>query len=59
VSFSRTGYSSLEIGFPSAREELIMPYIDDSDSDPTMTVYGWVPVDVIVAVVEKHGGFTK
>lgn len=59
ISFSGTGYSSLEIGFPSEREELIMPYIDGRDGDPIGSVYGYVPVDVIVAVVEKHGGFKK
>ena len=49
-------YDSLEIGFPSEREDIIMPYIDGEDSDPTQTVYGYVPVNVIVEVIKKHGG---
>ena len=32
-----------------------MPYIED-ETRPTETVYGYVPTDVVVAVVAKHGG---
>ena len=49
-------YSAVEVGFPSDREELLMPYIDGGDVDPTENVYGYVPVEVVVAVIEKHGG---
>ena len=49
-------YSSFEIGFPSAKESLIMGWIDDDNADPTQTVYGYVPTEVIDAVIEKHGG---
>ena len=46
-----------EIGFPSEREDLIMEYIDgDEYTDPTDTVYGYVPVSLIVSVINKHGG---
>lgn len=48
-------YSEVEVGFPSAQEDLLMPFIDDSES-PTETVYGYVPISVIEAVLEKHGG---
>ena len=48
-------YTSVEVGFPSAREELLMPYVGDEDA-PTETVYSYVPVDVVAAVVERHGG---
>jgi hypothetical protein len=48
-------YSSWEIGFPSAKEDDLMPYIDDS-GDPTDTVYGYVPTDVVNRVLAKHGG---
>lgn len=48
-------YTSVEVGFPSAREELLMPYVDDAEH-PTETVYGYVPIDVVVSVIEKHGG---
>jgi hypothetical protein len=50
-------YSAVEVGFPSAREELLMPFIDGGeDTDPTETVYGYVPLDIIEQVVAKHGG---
>lgn len=49
-------YDAAEIGFPSAREDRIMPYIDGGDSEPTKTVYGYVPFDVIDAVIAAHGG---
>lgn len=48
-------YFKVEIGYPSEREELIMEYADDYD-DPTATVYGYVPVEVVKEVIEKHGG---
>lgn len=49
------GYSSVEIGFPSEREDLIMKYAEDFD-DPTGTVYGYVPVEIVDKIIEKHGG---
>ena len=51
-------YVSVEIGFPSERVEEFMDYIDGNrdDTDPTTTVYGWVPVHVVVEVIDQHGG---
>ena len=51
-------YSNIEVGFPSEKEELLMPYIEDED-DPTGTVYAYVPASVIKSVVEKHGGVSS
>ena len=48
-------YSSMEIGFPSEEEALILEYAEDYDR-PTETVYGWTPVSVIQEVIDKHGG---
>lgn len=48
-------YTTLEVGFPSDYEDLMMPYAEDLDS-PTQTVYPMVPIDIVVQVVEKHGG---
>ena len=48
-------YSSVEVGFPSALEDLLMPFAEDP-SNPTETVYGWVPEQIVNAVIEKHGG---
>ena len=48
-------YFEVEVGFPSDREELLMEYVEDYDN-PTKTVYGYVPVEVVQEVIEKHGG---
>ncbi len=45
----------VEVGFPSEVEPLLMPWADD-ESAPTDTVYGYVPIPVVLAVIEKHGG---
>lgn len=49
-------YRAVEIGFPSMIEPLIMDYCDNPE-DPTETVYGYVPIELVVKVIEKHGGF--
>ncbi len=51
-------YSEVEVGFPSAEEPLIMEYAEDP-SEPTETVYGWVPASVVKQVIEKHGGLEE
>ena len=48
-------YESVEIGFPSAAEPLLAEYAEEPDK-PTETVYGWVPADIVKAVIAKHGG---
>lgn len=48
-------YSRVEVGYPSEAEELLVPYCGDA-SCPTETVYGYVPISVVEAVIEKHGG---
>ena len=51
-------YDSVEIGFPSAKEPLIMDWAENPDS-PTETVYGWVPASVVRKVIDKHGGMAS
>jgi len=51
-------YTSVEIGFPSEKEELIMNFAESAD-DPTETVYGYVPVTVVNSVLVKHGGMVS
>ena len=51
-------YTLVEVGFPSSAEELIMPWAENKD-DPTGTVYGFVPVDVVTNVIVKHGGMVE
>jgi len=48
-------YASVEVGFPSEKEELLMPYAE-SPEKPTDTVYGWVPAETIMEVIKAHGG---
>ncbi len=51
-------YTAVELGFPTASDSLIIKYAENK-SDPTETVYGWVPVGVVHALLIKHGGMQK
>ena len=51
-------YQAVEVGFPTQEEPLIMEWAESPD-DPTNTVYGWVPVDVVTNVIVKHGGIVE
>jgi hypothetical protein len=48
-------WNQVEIGFPSIAVEEFMEFAENS-ADPTGTVYGWVPVEIVEAVVQKNGG---
>lgn len=48
-------YYEYEIGFPSFKADEWMEYADQPEQ-PTETVYGYVPVDVVQAVLDAHGG---
>lgn len=50
-------YESVELGFPSMEDELINEYADGGD-DYTDTVYGYVPIEVVERLIEKHGGIS-
>ena len=51
-------WEEVEIGYPSKRVEEFMEYADNSD-EPTDTVYAYVPVSVVEAVVNSHGGIVE
>ena len=51
-------YESVEVGYPSAEEPLLMPFCED-DENPTGTVYGYVPSHVVTTVIAKHGGMVE
>tara|TARA_Y100000310_G_scaffold335624_1_gene418118 strand:+ start:1330 stop:1641 length:312 start_codon:yes stop_codon:yes gene_type:complete len=51
-------YTSVEIGYPSEPEELLLPWVEDP-SNPTQTVYGWVPAHIVTLVCVKHGGVVE
>ena len=47
-------YEAVELGYPSNKDELINDYAEDDDY--TETVYGYVPIEVVEKLIEKHGG---
>lgn len=51
-------YEEVEVGFPSMEEPLLMDYCEEP-SNPTGTVYAWVPAQVITNVIAKHGGIVS
>ena len=51
-------YTSVEVGFPSQPESLLMEWADNSEK-PTDTVYGYVPAHRISLVCVKHGGIVS
>jgi hypothetical protein len=51
-------YIAAEVGFPNRPEVLLMHYAEDP-AEPTNTVYGWVPREVILTVIAKHGGLVE
>jgi hypothetical protein len=48
-------WREVEVGFPSAIPLSIMAYAENVDN-PTETVYGYVPIELVEALVEEHGG---
>ena len=51
-------YTHVEVGFPSAEEPLLMKWCEEIH-DPTGTVYGYVPVQIVTNVLAKHGGIVE
>ena len=51
-------YEEVEVGFPSSAEPLLMEWCEDS-SHPTETVYAYVPTQIVVNVIAKHGGMVE
>lgn len=48
-------YESVELGFPSTEDELINEYAEN-DSIYTKIVYGYVPIEIVEELINKHGG---
>ncbi len=48
-------YTHFEVGFPSERVEAFMSYAEDKHN-PTGTVYGYVPRELIEQVLVNYGG---
>jgi hypothetical protein len=53
-----SSYTKVEVGYPSAIEDLLMPYAEDGQK-PTLTVYPYVPMEVIEQVIQAHGGMVE
>lgn len=51
-------YTSVEIGWLSQPEPLLLDYADDA-TEPIKTLYPFVPVDIVAEVIRKHGGLKK
>ena len=51
-------YTHTELGFPSVGDPLIKDYAEDPE-DETNTVYPYVPIEVVNALFEKHGGISN
>ena len=48
-------FETVELGYPDDIEELILGYAENIQ-DPMYTVYGYVPVELVDMMLEKHGG---
>ncbi len=48
-------YTHWEVGFPSEKVEVLMPYVEDPDK-PLNTIYAWVPTHIIEQVIKESGG---
>ena len=51
-------FEKVELGFPNQEDDLILEYAEDPDN-PTRTVYGYVPIEVVDKLIEKHGGIVN
>ena len=49
-------YTHVEVGFPSDKEELLLPYAESYDDGNDTGIYPMVPVEIVEAIIKKHGG---
>lgn len=50
-------YDTVELGYPSEVDTTITDYAEDTNY--TDTVYGYVPVHIVDALIQKHGGIDE
>jgi hypothetical protein len=50
-------YEEVEVGFAEPREELLLPYAEGEEWHGD--VYPWVPSQIVVDVIAKHGGIVS
>lgn len=58
VNLASCEYTKVELGCLSDTEEELLPYAEN-ESRPKFTVYGYVPVETVDAVLAKHGGIVN
>lgn len=51
-------YECVELGYPSAVDTLIEEYAEDP-FNMTDSVFGYVPIEIVEALIEKHGGIVE
>lgn len=51
-------WSEFEVGFLTQDEPLLALYAED-EGTLTETVYNYVPANIVLAVIEKHGGLAQ
>lgn len=51
-------YHQVELGFPTEEVHCWIPYAEDPEN-PTGTVYGYVPVELLNEVIDIHGGLAE
>ena len=51
-------YKKVELGYPNLKDDLIIEYAETPDK-PTETVYGFVPIELVEKLIQKHGGIVN
>jgi len=57
-------WTSVECGFPTEKDAVLEAWAENPNADLTEdgkveTVYGWVPSQVILGIIESHGGMVS
>jgi len=51
-------YNEWEIGYPSKVLDTLLPFAENPTM-PLSTVYGWVPTNIILDIINENGGTVK
>lgn len=51
-------YEEFELGYPSSHDDLIEQYAENQD-DQTDTVFPYVPREIVLQLIQKHGGIKE
>ena len=52
-------YSEWEVATKIADEAILLPFIEGEGGEETTNVYPYVPTEIILEVIEKHGGIAQ